>query len=160
MTLVELILYIALLSLFIGGAISFAWDIIYGRVKSNTQRALSQNLRIASRRISYEIRNSTAFSIPNASTLSLTLADSTRNPTVIDLSGGRVRIGYGSSGPCPVLTPCFLTSNELTISNLMFTNLSSGGSTNVQISIAGELTGPRQEYKLQDSYQTSVELRK
>jgi len=158
-TFVELILYIALLSIFIGGAITFSWDIIYGRVKSNTQRTLSQNLRIASKRISYEIRNSIAVSIPNSSTISLTMSDSARNPTVFDLSGGRVRISYGASGPCPTSSPCFLTSNELTISNLTFTNLSTGASTNVRFSITGSTTGSSDEFQGTETYATSVELR-
>lgn len=159
MTLVELILYIAILSVFIGGAINFSWDVIYGRIKSNTQRTLSQNLRIVSKRMAYEIRNATAISIPNSSTISLVMADSERNPTVFDLSGGRVRIGYGSSGPCPTTSPCFLSSNELTISNLTFTNLSTGTSTNVQVSITGSTTGSSDEYQGTETYRTSVELR-
>ena len=159
MTLVELILYIALLSIFIGGAITFSWDVIYGRIKSNTQRIISQNLRIVSKRMAYEIRNATAISIPNSSTISLTMSDSSRNPTVFDLSGGRIRIGFGLSGPCPTSSPCFLTSNELTISNLTFTNLSSGASTNTQVSITGSTTGSSDEFQGTETYRTSVEVR-
>lgn len=160
-TLVELILYIALLSIFIGGAITFAWDIIYSRVKSNTQRLVSQNLRLASRRIEFEIRNASAITVNDSSTITLTMADSTRNPTIIDLNSGRVQIGVGAGlgGQCSTSARCFLTSNELTISNLTFTNLSSGTSTNIKFSITGVASGDTNEFDATQTYTSSVELR-
>lgn len=160
-TFVELILYIALLSVFIGGAITFSWDIIYGRVKSNTQRVVSQNLRLATERIAYEIRNATAVTVNNSSTVTLTLSDAARNPTIIDLNSGRIRIGVGSGlgGQCSTSSRCFLTSNELTISNLTFTNLSSGTSTNIKFSLTGQTSGSSKDYQMTETYASSIELR-
>lgn len=157
-TLVELILYIALLSIFITGAIQFSWDIIYGRVKVQTQQELSQNLRLAGQRIAYEIRNATA--VTNVTANSITLAfigDATRHPTVINVVSNRLQISYGGSGPC--VSGCFLTSDQLAISNLTFTNLSSGVSTNVKVSITGTLSGDRSEFDATETYVTSAELR-
>ncbi|MCH7730769.1 prepilin-type N-terminal cleavage/methylation domain-containing protein [Patescibacteria group bacterium] len=162
-TLIELIIYIALVSIFISGAILFAWDIIYGRVKSGVQREVTQNLRLASKRLVYEIRNASGINSVSTSTISLVMDESDRNPTVFDVSGGRLRIGYGSGGSCPSTSPCSLTSNKVTVSNLAFTDLSSSGgeSVNIQFTIALESNNPsgRQEWEKSQTYTTSVELR-
>lgn len=162
-TLIELIIYIALVSIFISGAILFAWDIIYGRVKSGVQREVTQNLRLASKRLVYEIRNASGINSVSTSTISLVMDDSDRNPTVFDVSGGRLRIGYGSSGGCPTTNPCSLTSDEVTVTNLAFTDLSSSGgeSVNIQFTITLESNNPsgRQEWEKSQTYTTSVELR-
>jgi len=162
-TFIELILYIALLSIFISGAVLFAWDIIYGRVKSSVQQEVSQNLRLASKRIVYEIRNAQGVNSIGPSLISLAMTDAARNPTVFDVSSGRLRIGYGSSGSCPSTSPCPLTSNDVTVTNLTFTNLSTGGgeSVNIRFTITLESNNPsgRQEWEKSQTYTTSVELR-
>lgn len=162
-TFIELILYIALISIFIGGAVLFAWDIIYGRVKSGVQQEVSQNLRHASGRIIYEIRNAQGVNSIGPSLISLAMTDLARNPTALDVYDGRLRIGYGSSGSCPTTSPCTLTSDEVTVTNLTFTDLSSSGgeSVNVQFTITLESNNPggRQEWEKTQTYSTSVELR-
>jgi type II secretory pathway pseudopilin PulG len=159
-TLIELLLYVGIVAIVITGAILFAWDVIYGRIKSQTQQEVSQNLRLATKRIAYEIRNASGINSVSGSTLSLAMSDTNRNPTVFDLSGGQVRIGYGSSGSCPTTSPCTLTSNEVTVSTLTFTNRSSGtDSYNVQFDITIESTADRQEWQITQSYTSSVEVR-
>lgn len=159
-TLIELIIYLSLVSVFISGAVLFAWDIIYGRVKSQTQQEVNQNLRLASKRITYQIRNASEINFLGGSILSLAAIDSFRDPTIFDLSAGRLRIGFGSSGPCPVASPCNLTSNEVTVSNLVFTDLSSGSnSKNIQFTITIASTADRSEWQKSQTYTTSVELR-
>ena len=162
-TFIELILYIALVSIFIGGAVLFAWDIIYGRVKSGVQQEVSQNLRLASKRIVYEIRNASGINSVTPSSISLIMDDSSRNPTVFDLSNGRLRIGYGSGGGCSTTNPCPLTSNEVSVANLVFVDLSTSGgeSVNIQFTITIESNNPsgRQEWEKSQTYSTSVELR-
>jgi len=64
-TLVELILYIALVSIFLTGVIMFTWDILYGRVKSYVQEEVNQNSRFAAKRIIYEIRNASGVNSVN-----------------------------------------------------------------------------------------------
>ena len=162
-TLIELILYVALISVFVTGAVYFAWDIIYGRVKSGVQLEVSQNLRLASKRIIQEIRNAEGVSSIGVSTISLVMEDSARNPTAFDVSNGRLRIGFGSSGSCPTSAPCTLTSDQVTVTELTFTDLSSGGgeTVNVSFTITLESNNPsgRQEWERSDTFSTSVELR-
>lgn len=159
-TLVELILYIALVSIFISGAVLFAWDIIYGGVKSQTQRNVIQNLRLVSKRISYEIRNASGVVSLSSSDLCLSNTNATYNPTRIYLSGGKLRIGWGG-GSCGATTndeP--LTSSNVTVPTLIFTDLSSGvDSININFSVTVDSTGDRQEYQKSETCTSSIELR-
>lgn len=159
-TLIELVLYIGIISIFLTGAILFAWDFIYGRVKSTVQREVGANIRLSSQRITYEIRNSSGINSVSGSTLSLAMNDTSRNPTVFDLSDGRLRIGYGSGGSCPTTSPCELTSNLVNVSSLTFTDQSSGtDSFNIKFDITIESTADRKEWQLIQSLTGSAELR-
>ena len=159
-TLIELILYIAISSIFMLASVSFAWDVIYGRVKSYVQQEVNQNMRFASKRITYEIRNASAISSVGSSTLTLTMADPDRNPTVFDVSNGRLRIGYGGSGGCPISSPCPLTSDNVSLTNLTFTNLSQvPNSSNIQFSITIISSGDRLEFQESQTYRGAAEIR-
>ena len=116
----ELILYVAILGFFVTTVVSYGWSAVFGGVRSAVEQEVSQNLRFVTHRINYEVRNSSGINSATSGSLSLSYDDSLRNPTIIDLSDGRVRIGYGSSGDCPVSSPCFLTSNDVTVTTLNF----------------------------------------
>ena len=76
-TLIEMILYIAIVSIFLTGLVYFTWDLIYGRLKSYIQQEVNQNIRFASARIIYEIRNAKSVNSPtsgSSETLSLTMS--------------------------------------------------------------------------------------
>lgn len=157
-TLIEIILYIALLSIMLSGAIAVAWDMIYGRVKVRTQQELNHQVRFAMTRINYEIRNASGINTVSANSISLVQADSSRNPVVIDLVAGRLRIGWGNSGPCAVSAPCFLTSSDVNITGLTFTNFSSGGSKQIQTQFSASTSGARSEYQASQTLKTSAEI--
>lgn len=158
-TLIELILYVALLSIFLTGAVLFSWDLIYGRVKSQTHQEVIHNARLVSKRIQFELKNASSITLASGSTLTLATSDTATNPTTIDLSGGRVRIGYGAAGSCPTSSPCFLTSDDVSVSSLTFTDLSNGNSGNVQYQFTVESTADRKEWQHSVTYQGSGEVR-
>lgn len=161
-TLIEIILYIALVSIFISGAIHFAWDIVYARAKSGVEREVNENLRIASDRISYEIRNASAINSISSSSLCLGSSDATYNPILIYLSSGQVHLGWGGgSVNCTSLTnDVLLTSNNVTVSNLTFTSYSSAPATyNVAFSFTVDSTGTRSEWQKSQTYRSTVEMR-
>lgn len=159
-TFIELILYIALISIFIGGAIQFAWNVIYSRIKSTTQQHVSQNIRFATKRLLFEIRNASGISSVTPSALTLTNSDTARSPTTFALTSGRLMIGQGSSGSCPTTSPCTLTTNDVTVTNLTFTNLSSGSaSLNVNVSLTITASGSHAEYQETQSATGSGEIR-
>jgi len=160
-TLIELILYIALVSIFISAAITFAWDIIYGRAKSQVQLEVLQNLKLVSQKINYEIRSASAINSVTATSLSLASLDAAHNPTVIDLNAGAVRIGYGADANCPSSSPCSVTSNLVNVSSLTFSDLSTSVVDNIAYSLTIEANnlGGRQEWQFTKSYRSAVTRR-
>jgi prepilin-type N-terminal cleavage/methylation domain-containing protein len=161
-TLIELILYIALVSIFITGAVLFSWDLIFGRVKSEVQREVNQNLRLSAQRILFEIRNASSINSLNATDLCLESADPNRNPTRIYLQDSRLRIAWGGgSGNCTgLIVDEPLTSNKVVVSNLEFINLTSGvESGNIKFLFTIESLGSRSEWNKSQSYQGAAEIR-
>lgn len=161
-TLIELILYIALIAIFISGAITFAWDIVYGGAKSSVQREVNYNIRLASKRIAYEIRNASAINSVTSNSLCLASDISERNPTRIYVSSNQLRVAWGGgSSNCTGMTHDeSLTSNQVTVSNLAFEDNSSGSdSFNIAYSLTVSKTGTRQEWQENQSYSGSAELR-
>ena len=135
-SLIELILYVAIVSIFITGVAIFGWNVINARVKNRVSQNVVGNIRTVVQRLEIEIRNASSINSMSSGSLSLAYADPTRNPTVIYLSSGRIMIGWGSGGSCPVSSQCPLTSNEVNFTKLIFTNMSSGSlSANVRFEL-------------------------
>ncbi|MFA6249912.1 MAG: type II secretion system protein [Candidatus Shapirobacteria bacterium] len=162
-TLIEMILYIGIVTIFLTAAIQFGWNIIYIRVKSTNQQELNQNLRLVAEKLLYEIRNAQSINTLTSTSLTLNSVDPQRHPTKIDLTNGSVRFGYGPSGSCSFSAPCNLTGNLVRITNLTFSDLSSndGKSVNISFSLTGEVINPsgRQEYVYSQTHTGSAELR-
>ena len=56
-TLIEMILYIGIVSIFLGGVVRVAWNSIYGRVKAQVMEHVNYAARFTGKRMMYEIRN-------------------------------------------------------------------------------------------------------
>lgn len=125
-TLIELILYIALVSIFMTGAIFFTWDVIYGREKAFQQQKVEQSARAAMARIAYEIRR--AKDINSIASASIELENGI-NDTTINLSSDAIQIGTAGVGPYR------LTSNQVEASSLAFTELSSSDENTKNINV-------------------------
>lgn len=161
-TLIELIIYVALVAIFTSGTIIFAWDIIYGGAKSGVQREISQNLRLISKRLEYEIRNSSAINTVSASDLCLASTIPARNPTRFYVVSGAFHLAWGgNTSDCTNMTNDLpLTSNQVEISGLTFVNRSNGSTTlNIDYAFTLSSNGVRQEWQNSQSYFGSTELR-
>ena len=163
-TLVELILYVALVSLFVGGAIKLAWNISYGGAKALAQQEVNQNLRFTAAKISYEIKNAKDVISIGADNICLEMWDSSRNPTKIYRSSQEIRMGWGGeSSDCTGLTNDEnLTGNKVIVTNFSFVDLSVANlSQNISFSLEIEGNNPdgRQEWDKVQQYSTSVEVR-
>jgi len=128
-TLIELILYMTLVSAFVTGAVLFAWDVVYGREKFNQQQTVEQSMKMALARISYEIRR--AKNIQSVSKEQLVL-DNGGSTTTIASSSGRIVITTAGSGPYT------LTSNQVIVTDLSFANVTStnNNSKNIKVSLS------------------------
>lgn len=128
-TLVELLVYLAIVSFLINSFVVFALNIINLGSKSNRQEEVYSTAALMSEKIKYEIRNgddintsSSDFDINLASNpgkkISLA-ASGSDNPILIDVSGGQARISRGGT------LPVSLNPVRTAITDLTFTNLSS-----------------------------------
>jgi Tfp pilus assembly protein PilW len=140
-TLIEFLIYIGIVGSFLILAIGFLWNIIFGNIKETAYQEVQQNARFVFSKMTKEIKKATGINNPlpgsSFNTLSLAMADSSLNPTVFDVAGGKLRITQGSSGPYD------LTSNEVVISDIQFSNISYHGTPGaVKIEMTIEYSNP------------------
>jgi hypothetical protein len=163
LTLVEIIIYVAILGLIATAFMTMSINMMSLKTKSVSQQELDSNLQFISQKINYEIRNAKSISSTTTSSITLTLTDSSRNPTVFDLNNGNIRMGFGIGGSCPNTSPCILNNNVINFSNFIITNLSSGNSQtqNIRYQISGNYinSSSRPEFNASGSITDSVEVR-
>lgn len=156
-TYIEFLVYIGLFTLILVSIIPFAWNVIGGNAKSATEQEVFANYRSIDSKISYAIRNASGINSVAATSISLANTDASQNPTVIDLSGGNIRIKKGVSSAIN------LNSAKTTVSSLTFTNYTSGGNETKHISwqytISANYGSARQEYTESVNSSSSAELR-
>lgn len=157
-TFIELILYISIVTIMLSALIPFAWNVIEGGSKSSIEQEVSSQARYVSERLKYEIRNAINVNSVNIPANTIDLTTSTNATTIIDLSGGKIRIKYGSLG-----TPINLNSDDTNVTNLTFINYTSIDNKTKHIgfifTIASNYSGLRQEFKETITIRGSAEVR-
>lgn len=160
-SLIELIVYIAIVSAVLIVAVVLSIDLLRGRAKSTSLEAVNQNARLALERMTTAIRNADLIQTGGSTfgtspgRLSLQMPDSAVNPTVFDVSGSTLRITEGTGSPQP------LTSPDIEVTSLIFTHLNQAGSEGVRISLGLMRVNPQgvQEFNVQQAYVASAILR-
>ena len=159
-TLIEIIIYTAIVSIILAAVINFAWNIIYGKSKTSSWQEVQQNIRFTMERITQEVRSASGVNNigigGSANSLSLEMADPDLNPTIFDVSGDKVRLTQGASGPYE------LTTDELEVTNLNFTNLSyadTSGTIRIELTIEHKNPGGVIEYEASINMVSTVSLR-
>jgi type II secretory pathway pseudopilin PulG len=134
-TLIELLLYITVVALIIGAISTFLSLIWRSQSKSESASTVESDGSAIAQMITQTIKNSNVINTPviGASSVSLSMATTTanKNPQIIDLSAGRIRIKEGVD---PVIE---LNSSSTVASNLIFYNLARAGTSDV---IRGQFT--------------------
>lgn len=152
-TFVELLLYMAIMSIVLTSMTMLAWNAIGAGAKNSTLQEVYSNARYVSERIKYEIRNASALGTVGASSLAYTDANSVSS--TIALSGGNVQLTKGSS--------VNLNSPDTTVDSLVFTNYSSLDSKTKHVgftmTMRANYSGARFEFKETISLRGSAELR-
>lgn len=161
-TLVEIIVYIFVVAVILVGVTYYAIDVIGAQTKARSYQEVQQNARFAIKRITQEIRaaddlneGSSVFGT-NPGTLSLVHQDPTKDPTVFAVTGGRMTITQGTSGPY------YLTSDKVTVTDFTLTNLSVSERTrNIKITLTVEHVNPenRNEFEADVTVQSSAVIR-
>lgn len=129
-SLVELILYIALVSIVLVGAISFAWNMIFLREKSVVQKISAQSGQLIMAEIRNVLSEATTAQVTGSQTLTTTQENG--DTIVITLNGTNVEktVNGGSA--------IILTSNQIEVTSLQFidfsgTNQSKSITTNIEL---------------------------
>lgn len=165
-SLIEIVLYIALLAIMMSAILPVALQIINSGTKSGVTQEVYQSARYVSERIKYEIRNSGGINVASStfnvnlttsSTAKLYLVGYTTstNPTIIDVATSTIRIQQGTS------TPVLLNSIDTQAASLIFSNYSTSTYSNIGfvLTMTDSSTSTRQEYNASTTIDTSVELR-
>ncbi|MBI4458326.1 hypothetical protein HY633_05165 [Candidatus Uhrbacteria bacterium] len=128
-TLLELILYVALVAFILLAATSFAFELSLTRVKNLALEETSRNARFAVSRIATEVREASDINIGSSSfgshpsVLSLATASAPTNPTVFSVSGSTLNITQGAGSAVA------LTSPKVEVIEFIVTDLSTAGKT-------------------------------
>jgi len=164
-TLIELLIYIAIIAVVLFIITGFLWDIILGSVKESSYQEVQQNARFALTKITQEIKKATGINNPSlpgssADSLYLIMAAPHLNPTRFDLVDGKLRVTYCSD--CPDQKgPFDLTSDQVIVSNVSFTNRSypdTPGTVQIEMTINHINPTNRVEYLASINLKSTVSL--
>lgn len=157
-TLIEIIIYLAIISVMTVSLVDFALGVIQGGVKASNQQEVYTQARYLSERIKREIRSATDINSVSAGSISLKETPASGNdPTIISLSGTTVTIQQGA-GP---LTRLHSTDSKVT--SLIFTSYTSADNKTkhigFKITISANFGSLRHEYQESVNLEGSGELR-
>ncbi len=165
-TLVEVLIYIAIIGLVMTSFLYFGTAIFDYRNKSYVVQEVQANERLALGLISQKIRGAKDVNIASSTfntdpgVLSLVMDNSSKNPTVIKLNqnDGVLQITEGNA------TATALTVQKVKITNLAFTNLTATSSIDddIGINLTAQYNNANQDvkYNYSDSVETAVSLRR
>ncbi|HJV33190.1 MAG TPA: prepilin-type N-terminal cleavage/methylation domain-containing protein [Patescibacteria group bacterium] len=136
-TLLEFILYFALISIVVGMVAAFAVDMVKTRAKTAAIAEVEQNMRFGMQRILGSVRQATKLNAGTSNfdaatgVLSVDMPDPAATPTVFDLVDGVLRIKEGAAAAVP------LTSPGVRVTALRFSKDSLGGNN---VAITAEMS--------------------
>jgi len=158
-TLIELLVYVAILGLILASITGFFWSIASGNIKENSYQEVQQNGRFVMTKITQEIKKAIGINSPapgsSVNSLSLIMSEPNLNPTIFDVSGGKLMMTQGASAPIE------LTTDQIRVSNLQFTNLSylnTPGTLRVEMTLENLNPSGKSEYQASLDLKTTVSL--
>ncbi len=159
-TLVELLLYISIVSAMILSVSAFLPLLMASRVKNQTIAEVEQQGMQGMNLITQTIRNAQTITSPtigtSASSATLDVVTASLDPTIFDLSGGAIRITEGAG------LAIALTNSRVTASSLTFYNLSRAdtpGTIRIQFTLTHVNPSGRNEYEYAKTFYGTASLR-
>jgi competence protein ComGC len=160
-TLVEMVLYVSLCSIILLSLSVFMASLLDSRVRSQSIAEVNQQGFQAMYMMTQAVRNGRSITTPSMGTSSSTLAiitgNALLNPTVFSSASGTLQIKEGSGALVA------LTNRRVTVSSLLFQNVSSASSTEkiIRMSFVVDYinTSGRAEYSYTKSFTGSATLR-
>lgn len=149
-TLLEIAIYIALLSMIISAVLGSVYQIIEGSDKINSKINTEAEAHFLLRKIEWALTGVSAINLPvSASTgtiLSVNKVDFSGNPLIFDFNSGNMRLSRG------VAAPIILNSENVTVGDVQFRHIASSGFSPEAIWVSFKVNG--------NSYSTKIYLRK
>lgn len=159
-TLVELLLYVGLLSIVMFSAAVFLSLLLQSRTKNQVITEVEQQGVLAMQRMMQVVRNSTLINTPavgaSGSALSVNLPQAALSPTVFALSGGAITMTEGAGAAVS------LTNNLVSVTGLTFSNLSRAstpGTVRIQFTISYINNSGRNEFDYSKTFDSDASLR-
>ncbi len=125
-TLIEILLYLSLSVIMIALIGGIGVNILRGRVNVKIQEELQYNAQFLTEKLQTLILEAEAIQVPVAystsSSLSLVMKDGAKNPTIIDVADGQLRIKEGDNNPV------ILSGKDIIISDMEIFNVTHPGS--------------------------------
>ena len=125
-TLIEILIYSALIAMIISGSLIAVYQIIEGSASIQNKIITEQEANFLLSKIKWALTGATTINIPTvglaSSTLSINKANYSENPIVFDLNSNNLRIKQGAGNPA------ILNSQNVAINNLIFEHLATSGS--------------------------------
>ena len=158
-TLIEVLIYIAIIGIVVTSFITFSLSISETKNKNYVIQEVHANSRVALNLISQKIRGTQGVVNPTegdtSNTLVLDIPDTDDNLT-FNVEGNVLNITEGTA------IPLAITSDEVKVTNLVFSNLTpTGERANIMVEITVEYNnaGTDIEYTYSQNLQTAVSLR-
>jgi type II secretory pathway component PulJ len=153
-TLIELVIYMGLMSIVIGLFAGILVTIVRIQTQQTSSRQVSSELNFIMNTITRDIRDAQSLSV-TTSTLEITTYEASTTPTIITIENGAVAKKEGANATST------LSTDRVFADALTFTNLSSGDTQAVQVilTLAFNTENPAQEYS-QTLQTTAVPLLK
>ncbi len=149
-TLLETLIYAALLGVIITFAVGTMYSIVQGSSSLNDKIVIEEEAHFLLRKIEWTLTGVETINIPSvgssSSTLSVAKFNFSSNPVVIDLNGENVRIRRGTG------SPAVLNSGRVAVGALTFTHNAAVGSAPAAIRVTLDIGGKQ--------FETTIHLRR
>jgi type II secretory pathway pseudopilin PulG len=158
-TLIELLLYVTIIGTLLTTITYFFGITVDARVKNQSIAEVNDQGAAVMDYITQTIRNATSITAPTAGTsgasLTLVVPTGSLSPTIFSLSGTILQVKEGAGAAVA------LTSSDVQVTSLTFTNLTRSGTAGVvRVSFTIIRTNPnnRNEYDYQKTFTNSAEI--
>lgn len=135
-TLIEILIYIALIGMIVGSIILLTGAVLNSHVKTKSSLLLEENLRFAMEIIKRDIFSASDISLPlvgeGGNTATITFDNPVNNPTIFFLDNGAIMVQRGAGQATAII------SDKVEVISLVFTRLNSAPAS-LKIEIVGQL---------------------
>lgn len=159
-TLIELLLYVAIMGILLGALTSFFGVSLSSRIKNESIIEVDRQGEFMIDTIARTTRAADSITTPavgaSGGTLTLAMATAGVNPTIFNISGTTLQIKEGAGATIP------LNSNRVAVTGFTVKNLSRGstpGVIKISFTVSTVNTTGRNEYDYQKTFTTSASLR-